>query len=61
MNTEKLRVLYKKYELSTEDVFKHQHYVILTRSGIEKIKATENINIHYVRHVSSVTNVIFML
>lgn len=47
MNTEKLRVLYKKYELSTEDVFKHQHYVILTRSGIEKIKATENINIHY--------------
>jgi len=47
MNTEKLRVLYKKYELSTEDVFKHQHYVILTRSGIDKIQAKENIMIHY--------------
>ena len=29
--------LYKKYGLEKEDVFKHQHFPIITRSGIEKI------------------------
>ena len=47
MKTDKLRVLYKKYELTKDDVFKHQHYLIITRSGIEKIQAIENIHINY--------------
>jgi hypothetical protein len=47
MKTEKLASLYKKYSLDRDDVFKHQHYVIITRSGIDKIQATENIAISY--------------
>jgi hypothetical protein len=47
MDRDKLLELYKKYELSKEDVYKHQHYVIITRTGIEKIQAKENINIAY--------------
>lgn len=47
MKTEKLASLYKKYSLDRDDVFKHQHYVIITRSGIDKIQATENISITY--------------
>jgi len=47
MNREKLLDLYKKYELTKDDVYKHQHYVIITRQGIEKIQASENITINY--------------
>ena len=47
MNREKLLELYKKYDLQKEDVYKHQHYVIITRQGIEKIQAKENITITY--------------
>tara|TARA_B100001250_G_C19423354_1_gene624241 strand:- start:256 stop:660 length:405 start_codon:yes stop_codon:yes gene_type:complete len=47
MNKEKLTELYKKYNLTKEDVFKHQHYVIITRTGIEKIEAQEKIQIQY--------------
>lgn len=47
MNKEKLLALYKKYELVEGDVFKHQHYVIITRQGIDKIQAIEKINIYY--------------
>ena len=47
MKTEKLKEKYIKYGLEKADVFKHQHYIIITRSGIEKIAAIENINIHY--------------
>lgn len=47
MNREKIAELYKKYDLSKEDVFKHQHYLIITRSGIEKIQAVEKINVKY--------------
>ena len=49
MKTEKLREKYLKYGLEKADVFKQQsgHYIIITRSGIEKIAAIENINIHY--------------
>ena len=47
MKTEKLKEKYIKYELTTDDVFKHQHYIIITRSGIEKIQALENISIWY--------------
>lgn len=47
MNKEKLTELYKKYNLTKDDVFKHQHYLIITRSGIDKIQAVENITIYY--------------
>ena len=47
MKTEKIREKYNHYGLTPEDVFKHQHYVIITRSGIEKIQAIENIKIWY--------------
>ena len=47
MKTEALKEKYIKYNLTKDDVFKHQHYIILTRSGIEKIQAIEGINIDY--------------
>tara|TARA_R110000824_G_scaffold222311_1_gene409910 strand:+ start:618 stop:1001 length:384 start_codon:yes stop_codon:yes gene_type:complete len=47
MNRDKLLELYKKYDLASDDVFKHQHYVIITRQGIDKIQAIEKINIYY--------------
>tara|TARA_R100000388_G_C7240308_1_gene160815 strand:+ start:1729 stop:2139 length:411 start_codon:yes stop_codon:yes gene_type:complete len=47
MKTEKLKELYDKYKLSKDDFFKHQHFTIVTRSGVEKISALENIKIKY--------------
>jgi len=47
MDKAKLTVLYKKYELTPEDIFKHKHYLIITRQGIDKIQAKENIFISY--------------
>jgi len=47
MNREKLLELYKKYELEKDHFFKHQHYTIITRQGIDKIQAVERINITY--------------
>tara|TARA_R110002111_G_scaffold258195_1_gene327112 strand:+ start:277 stop:669 length:393 start_codon:yes stop_codon:yes gene_type:complete len=47
METEALKEKYIKYNLTKDDVFKHQHYIILTRSGIDKIQAIEGIEIDY--------------
>jgi len=47
MNRDKLLELYKKYDLTKDDVFKHQHYVIITRTGIDKIQGIEQIDINY--------------
>lgn len=47
MNREKLTELYKKYNLTKDDFFKHQHYTIITRQGIDKIQALEQMNVHY--------------
>jgi len=47
MNTEKIKEAYEKYGLTRDDVFKHQHYIIITRSGIEKIQAIEQIKIDF--------------
>jgi len=47
MNKEKLKELYLQYGLTKEDVFKHQHYVIITRSGIEKIQGQADINVEF--------------
>tara|TARA_R110002020_G_scaffold85054_1_gene210147 strand:+ start:423 stop:806 length:384 start_codon:yes stop_codon:yes gene_type:complete len=47
MNKEKIKEKYIKYGLDKSDIFKHQHYLIITRSGIEKIQALEQIRIRY--------------
>ena len=47
MNKDKLLVFYKKYELDKEEFFKHQHYTIITRQGIDKIQAKEQIYVSY--------------
>ena len=47
MNVDKLKALYVKYDLTKDDVYKHQHYIIITRSGIDKIQAKEQFRINY--------------
>lgn len=39
--------LYKKYDLQADDFFKHQHYTIITRQGIDKIQALEQMSVSY--------------
>jgi len=46
-NRERLNTLYKKFGLEKEDTFKHAHYTILTRSGIEKVQRGCNIKVIY--------------
>ena len=45
--TDILNRLFKENNLTNEDVFKHQHYNIITRSGIEKIMANLQIYCEY--------------
>jgi len=47
MKREALLALYKKYDLTKDDVYKHKHYIIITRQGIDRIQAYEKININY--------------
>ena len=47
MDVTKLKEMYVKYNLTKDDVHKHAHYIIITRSGIEKVMAVENIDITY--------------
>lgn len=47
MDRQTLKDLYVKYGLTKDDVFKHQHYVIITRSGIEKIQGQADINVEF--------------
>tara|TARA_R110000796_G_C14199150_1_gene391611 strand:+ start:41 stop:466 length:426 start_codon:yes stop_codon:yes gene_type:complete len=47
MDRTKIAELYKKYELTESDVFKHKNYLIITRKGIDKIQAKEKIYISY--------------
>ena len=42
-----LNRLFVENNLTAEDVFKHQHYTIITRAGIDKIQANTSINIKY--------------
>ena len=44
---ETLNKLFKENGLVAEDVFKHQHYTIITRAGIDKIQANMEIYIEY--------------
>ena len=49
METKKdiLNRLFVENNVTSEDVFKHQHYTIITRSGIEKIQANLQIYCAY--------------
>jgi hypothetical protein len=47
MDLTKLKELYEKYGLQKSDVFQHKHYMIITRSGVDKIQAVANIKIEY--------------
>ena len=44
---ETLKRLFIENNLEQEDVFKHQHYTIITREGIDKIQANTKLNIDY--------------
>ena len=44
---ETLRRLFLENNLVKEDVFKHAHYTIITRQGIDKIQAAQSIDIKY--------------
>jgi hypothetical protein len=44
---EQLRELYVTCGLTKEDVYKHQHYVIITRTGIEKIQFSKGIKVTF--------------
>jgi len=44
---ETLRRLFIANNLVKEDVFKHAHYTIITRQGIDKIQAAQSIEIRY--------------
>jgi len=48
-NRERLKELYNLYELNTEDIFKHKKfgYVMIKRTGVEKIMAKDNIKLTY--------------
>jgi hypothetical protein len=47
MNRDKLKELYDRYNLDSKDFFKHQHYTIVTRQGIEKLMAIEQMRVNY--------------
>ena len=42
-----LNRLFVENNLTEEDVFSHQHYKIITRAGVNKIEANNNISIVY--------------
>jgi len=47
MERTELKALYQKYGLQPSDIYKHKHYTIITRSGIEKIQAKADIAVTY--------------
>jgi hypothetical protein len=46
-NLETLRKIFKENKLGEGDYFKHKHYTIITRSGIEKIQYRQGIDIDF--------------
>ena len=50
-NRERLKTLYKKYQLTKDDIyplkFGNKEIPIITRTGIDKIQAIEKIKINY--------------
>jgi hypothetical protein len=44
---EEMRAIFDQNGLTKEDIFAHKHFVIITRSGIEKIMAVNDIKVTY--------------
>jgi len=44
---EQMRKLADECGLTKEDFFKHQHYTIMTRQGIEKVAECKKIELHF--------------
>lgn len=42
-----MREIFEANNLTPSDVFQHKHYVIITRTGIEKIQANNGIQVEY--------------
>lgn len=42
-----LRSLFEQNGLTNDDVFQHRHFVIITRSGIEKIQAKHKLHVQF--------------
>ena len=55
-----LNKLFVENNLTEEDVFKHQHYTIITRSGIEKIMANFQISLYFFNTASCYYSVMLM-
>ena len=47
MEVTQLKEMFNKYGLDSKDVYQHKHYHIITRSGMDKIQAKENVFISY--------------
>jgi len=47
MERTELKALYEKYDLKPSDIYKHKHYVIITRSGVERIAIKADIAVTY--------------
>ena len=59
MTREELSKIYKDYNLSENDVYKDKRgFVIITRSGIEKIQYYSNIQVQYEIICCSLENVV---
>lgn len=57
--SDRLNRLYKEYGLSSEDVFKHRNFSIITRAGINKIEASANITVGY-EIIPSLTSTVYV-
>ncbi len=53
-----MRELFENYNLHQDDIFTHNHFVIIKRSGIEKIQAQEAIEVRYEEIVSEIDQVV---
>ena len=55
---ETLRTIFEKFDLTKDDIFTHNHFVIITRTGIEKIQANLNIHVEYEEILVSIDEVV---
>lgn len=55
-----IKGMYEKYNLTKDDVFKHPSFgfVILTRSGIEKVQSVEKIGVTYEVISTDINNIV---
>lgn len=42
-----MRHLFDENGLNNDDIFQHKHFIIITRSGIEKIQARQRLSVSY--------------